>query len=289
MADALRRPDIAVLLGAARSDSWEQRYRALERSRSLAVGLRREVASAFLADSNSWVRNLAERIVRSGQRPARRSRRGIVMEIDNVLKGAKLSSPQRSRLIELYEEAEQLGAFGYLALAMDRAARLVTETAAPSGSSDPPIRTLQTFFRHIANYTKPPELDTKTVRIGEVVAEPQWPITVEFDGSTDVRVNAAALRVIVEELSANAFEANAKRLRIVATSQVESVDLLIGDDGSGIDEDSEPHVFEPWFTTRVGHAGLGLTLAQAAAEAVGGAGYLTSAHPAGFSFSLPTK
>src|SRR5688572_22424836 len=107
-----RSPEIAALVEAARSDSWEQRYRALERSRGLAVGPRREVASAFLDDSNSWVRNLAERILRSGQRPPRRSRRGIVMEIDNVLKGAKLSAPQRSRLVELYEEAEQLGAFG---------------------------------------------------------------------------------------------------------------------------------------------------------------------------------
>src|SRR5437773_4382288 len=160
MAEMTSRPDVAYLIDAARSDSWEERYRALERARGLNIATRRQVASAFLDDSNQWVRNLAERILRSGQRPARKSRRGIVMEIDNVLKGAKLSGPQRARLIELYEEAEQLGAFGYLALAMDRAARLMTETV-HSNESSGKLRMLQVFFRHIADYTKPPEVGTE--------------------------------------------------------------------------------------------------------------------------------
>jgi signal transduction histidine kinase len=62
--------------------------------------------------------------------------------------------------------------------------------------------------------------------------------------------------------------------------------LSVRDSGPGIAPDSLPRVFEPFFTTRSGGLGLGLSLAQSLAEAFGGT--LTAGHaaPRGAEFRL---
>jgi signal transduction histidine kinase len=47
--------------------------------------------------------------------------------------------------------------------------------------------------------------------------------------------------------------------------------MEVSDNGSGISEDVLPRIFDPYFTTRASHRGLGLALVQGIARSHGGA------------------
>ena len=62
--------------------------------------------------------------------------------------------------------------------------------------------------------------------------------------------------------------------------------LTVGDSGPGIAPEALPRLFEPFFTTRDGGLGLGLSLCESLATGMGGA--LTAGHatPRGAVFTL---
>ena len=66
------------------------------------------------------------------------------------------------------------------------------------------------------------------------------------------------------------------------------VQILIVDDGSGIDAKIQPHLFEPFMTTEKTGTGLGLFIARELAEANGAKLSYTST-PKGTQFSLTIK
>jgi two-component system sensor histidine kinase FlrB len=58
------------------------------------------------------------------------------------------------------------------------------------------------------------------------------------------------------------------QIRIEVDSQsATAIDLLISDDGPGIDKDLQQRVFEPFFTTRSKGTGLGLPVVRAIVRA----------------------
>ncbi len=77
-----------------------------------------------------------------------------------------------------------------------------------------------------------------------------------------------ALRAIVE----NAAEAQLpeKRIFVSAKADVRLIEITVADEGLGILEEDLSHVFDPFFTTRKRHAGLGLTIAQRIVKQHGG-------------------
>ena len=96
-------------------------------------------------------------------------------------------------------------------------------------------------------------------------AEPDW-----------VLADSVALDQIVHNLLMNAFQAleqsntELKRLQI-STSQHDSFgELRVADNGAGIPEDVLPRLFEPFFSTREGGLGLGLSLCETLAQGMGG-------------------
>jgi len=62
--------------------------------------------------------------------------------------------------------------------------------------------------------------------------------------------------------------------------------LRVTDDGPGVPDGSMERVFDPWFTTKSGGTGLGLTIVQRVAEAHGAALELRNAPGGGASFSM---
>jgi len=108
----------------------------------------------------------------------------------------------------------------------------------------------------------------------------------------DVQADPVGLEQIVHNLLANALQALAlvppaeRRLSISIARQSTAAVLSVRDSGPGIPPDSLPRVFEPFFTTRSGGLGLGLSLAQSLAEGFGGT--LTAGHaaPRGAEFRL---
>lgn len=83
-------------------------------------------------------------------------------------------------------------------------------------------------------------------------------------------------------------ELQSLKLNILVDKSGQFVQILIVDDGSGIDAKIQPHLFEPFMTTEKTGTGLGLFIARELAEANGAKLSYTST-PKGTQFSLTIK
>ncbi|VTU46383.1 Sensor protein FixL (plasmid) [Variovorax sp. SRS16] len=122
-------------------------------------------------------------------------------------------------------------------------------------------------------------------------------VDVALDAASPVRVLAdpVALEQIVHNLLINALQAleqmpaGARRIAIDVTAQGSTGRLVVSDNGPGIPADALPRLFEPFFSTREGGLGLGLSLSETLAGGMGGAlaAGLAPPHGARFTLSLP--
>ncbi|MGZ3602390.1 MAG: ATP-binding protein, partial [Ktedonobacterales bacterium] len=91
-----------------------------------------------------------------------------------------------------------------------------------------------------------------------------------------VQVDRARMEVVLRNLLANALAYGGESVCVTATSVGNIVEVIIGDDGPGIEPDELPHLFERFYRARLGkqlHAqgtGLGLAICKAFVEAHGG-------------------
>jgi len=105
-------------------------------------------------------------------------------------------------------------------------------------------------------------------------------VQVELQGLDDapaVLADPVALEQIVHNLVQNALQALAavppgqRRLVIGASAAGERVTLSVRDSGPGFPPGALERAFEPFFTTREGGLGLGLSLCESLAAGMGGA------------------
>lgn len=101
-----------------------------------------------------------------------------------------------------------------------------------------------------------------------------------------VLAEPVALQQIIHNLLMNALQAMEqvppaeRQLRLdMATTNAGQVTLSVRDHGPGIPPDARQHLFEPFFTTRTGGLGLGLTLCESLAQAMGAQLTLSPATP----------
>lgn len=119
--------------------------------------------------------------------------------------------------------------------------------------------------------------------------------TVDAPGTVVVRAEPVALDQIVHNLLMNALQAlekadsGARHLTLTVGSGGGRGQLSVADTGPGITPEVLPRIFEPFFSTREGGLGLGLSLCETLASNMGGS--LTAApndpHGAVFALSLP--
>ena len=111
-----------------------------------------------------------------------------------------------------------------------------------------------------------------------------------------VQADPVALEQIVHNLLNNALQALAavpvgeRRLRLGVRRDGDAAVVDIADSGPGIAAEALPRLFEPFFTTREGGLGLGLSLCESLASGMGGALSAANASPRGavFTLRLPT-
>ena len=115
------------------------------------------------------------------------------------------------------------------------------------------------------------------------------------DSPVSVRADVVALEQIVHNLLLNALQAldgvpAPERHLWLTLRQEGAVGVLsVRDNGPGIDPAVLPRVFEPFFSTREGGLGLGLSLSESLAQGMGGGLVAAPAAPRGavFQLSLP--
>jgi signal transduction histidine kinase len=121
-------------------------------------------------------------------------------------------------------------------------------------------------------------------------------VTTQFDATAQapvrVQAEAVALEQIVHNLLMNALQAldlvpAAERRLVVAVGRngQEGV-LTVTDNGRGIAPEALPRLFEPFFSTREGGLGLGLSLSETLASGMGGSLGAANVAPRGARFTL---
>jgi len=158
--------------------------------------------------------------------------------------------------------------------------RRVIERPAHADEAKPVI--LQEVVRS-ALHLLGPELDRRTIA----------PV---FDGAAQapvsVRAEPVALEQIVHNLLMNALQAldeqpaGDRQLRLTVVRNGEHGVLTVSDNGRGIAPEALPRIFEPFFSTREGGLGLGLSLCETLAGEMGGTLAAESAPPRGARFTL---
>jgi len=107
-----------------------------------------------------------------------------------------------------------------------------------------------------------------------------------------VRADPVGVDQVLHNLLANALQAMERgggtdRTLTLALSRLDAqAQLVVRDNGPGFAADALPHLFEPFFTTREGGLGLGLSLALSLAERFGGTLTARPAAPRGAEFTL---
>ncbi len=116
-------------------------------------------------------------------------------------------------------------------------------------------------------------------------------IEVETDIPEDlpkVSVVSSQIQQVFINLTLNAFDAmsNGGKLRVWAKKAKKGVEIYFEDTGPGISEDRRVHIFEPFFSTKDGGTGLGLTVSYNIITSHGGALDYVSKHGPGTCFRV---
>ena len=96
-------------------------------------------------------------------------------------------------------------------------------------------------------------------------------VEVRVDGSTaQIAVHREVAARAVQPLVHNALQHAASRVVLEAVDHADRVDLIVTDDGPGIDPERRDRIFDPGVSHREGGAGLGLGIARRVARSLGG-------------------
>ena len=114
-----------------------------------------------------------------------------------------------------------------------------------------------------------------------------------LDQDSDVIFDRRHINQILWNLCKNGWrhsrqQVDSLQLRITSDKSGQFVHIQVQDNGSGIDANIQPHIFEPFMTTEKTGTGLGLYIARELAEA-NGARLSFASHAAGTEFSLTIK
>jgi signal transduction histidine kinase len=215
---------------------------------------------------------------------------------------------------------ERLAAIGQVAAAVGHELRnplgvltnslYLLRAAVPGGDSVKVERHLATAEREIGaavvivegllDFARQHEPDPEPVSLGELVdeslsvASPPPGIAIVrlgVDELADIRVDRQQLRQVLLNLLTNAYAAMAGEgvLTIEAAADGDDVRVTVTDTGSGMDEETANHIFDPFYTRKAKGIGLGLAVTRRIVEAHDGAIAVTSTPDVGttFTISLP--
>ncbi len=123
---------------------------------------------------------------------------------------------------------------------------------------------LADLVREVVEFIRP-ELDKAKVSCAVEIEDPLP--SVAFD---EAQIKQALLNLVRNAREAMPPSGGELWLRVGASRKGDGVDLVVDDNGSGIDAEVREKVFEPFFTTKEGGTGLGLAVTRQIVEAHGG-------------------
>lgn len=126
-----------------------------------------------------------------------------------------------------------------------------------------------------------------------LATSPEAPLDLTLEPTPDVPMDPVQVKQVVMHVVQNALDASdglAPPVRVRTTTSHDehgtAVAVIVEDAGPGIPEDVRARMFDPLFTTRAGHQGLGLSIVKRIVERHGGAVACESEPGRGTTFSV---
>ena len=162
---------------------------------------------------------------------------------------------------------------------------------------------LNQIVKQFLEYARPAPLHPLSMNVGEVLDEvllllehralpPDLKIAREYDATVTARVDPQQFRQAIWNLCINALEAMPAggELRIgagvVTQRKTRKLEVWVADTGTGVDSESLPHIFEPFFSTKPEGSGIGLALVHRVIQDHGGDIEVRSEPGVGTTFTL---
>ena len=179
------------------------------------------------------------------------------------------------------------GVFGHLWLARRSGPALPAEALEQLSQAEQACERAMRIMSNTLDMARRPAVEREPVVLAEVAGRvanlkavelrrDRVTLTVDVP-ATLPRVPAAPfqLQQVLVNLVANAQEelrgsAGRREITLVGKETADGVALEVRDTGQGIPPAHLPHVFEPFYTTRAGASGLGLTISAGVVESLGG-------------------
>jgi signal transduction histidine kinase len=160
------------------------------------------------------------------------------------------------------------------------------------------VRRLRDFFRTGSTHIEPIApgvlIAEACATLRERAAEHNVAIEQSIGDSREVLVDRVQVESVLHNLVANAIDAlkrapGERRVRVAATKDGEGfLQIAVSDNGSGVAQDIEAALFDPFVTTKATGMGLGLAISRSIVEAHGGRLWHERASPGSvFTFTLP--
>jgi two-component system NtrC family sensor kinase len=253
-------------------------------------------SSVELVKLRRLVQDMQSRLLRGGHPPA--------IEAMTRQIASELRAPLSSLELNKEQVADLLTAGLSSWTNSDRAHALVQHAHETHSDSRPPIDHLRSIVQKLERGQRlaPPALPSATdaVRVVRATArivggslDPRLRLQLVMHASPTVGMDAAALGQVLVQLVTNAAQSMDGELepgRNVITVQVAETategEISISDCGSGIPPERLEQIFDPYFTTRDGGAGLGLSFARHLVAQAGGTISVDSRVASGSRFTI---
>lgn len=152
---------------------------------------------------------------------------------------------------------------------------------------------MEALIEQAVYYTAIPPANPLMIEIPQLVdsviesAAVDLPVSLRNEfGSEPVLADALQIAKLLRELVANAAQSGASKIDLEICRDGEDVIFRVSDDGDGISSTARPKIFQPFYTTREGRLGLGLSTAKRIAELHGGSIDVAEAAPSGTIVSI---
>ncbi len=132
-------------------------------------------------------------------------------------------------------------------------------------------------------------IDNSAAVIDHSIKMKELTLLKEFDdGDDSLQCDAGGIQQILVALIINAIEATSPggKITIATDCRTERIRVSVADDGRGIPADVLPHIFEPFFSTKVKSTGLGLSVVYGIVEQHGGTIQVDSTVNQGTTFTV---